>query len=103
LGNVTVGLNSDFSVKKLKGEARPLFSQEDRKFMLESCKYVDNVVVFDEETPLNLIDSLKPDIIVKGGDYRIQEVAGHDMCEVKIFEYIDGYSTTSALERLNED
>ena len=70
LGKVTVGINSDKSVSNLKGPRRPFFSQEDRKFMLESCKYVDDVIIFDEETPYNLIKTLKPDIIVKGGDYK---------------------------------
>jgi len=98
LGTVIVGLNSDESVKKLKGVTRPFFHQEDRKFMLESCKYVDGVVIFDEETPYNLIKRLKPDIIVKGGDYKPEEVIGSDIARIKIFNYIDGYSTTKILE-----
>ena len=98
LGSVIVGLNSDISVKKLKGDARPFFWQEDRKFMLESCKYVDGVVIFDEETPYNLIKRLKPDIIVKGGDYKPKDVIGNDIARIKIFNYIDGYSTTKILE-----
>ena len=98
LGSVIVGLNSDKSVKKLKGDSRPFFCQEDRKFMLESCKYVDGVVIFDEETPYNLIKRLKPGIIVKGGDYKPEEVIGSDIARIKIFNYIDGYSTTKILE-----
>jgi D-beta-D-heptose 7-phosphate kinase/D-beta-D-heptose 1-phosphate adenosyltransferase len=98
LGTVIVGLNSDISVKLLKGETRPFFCQKDRKFMLESCKYVDGVVIFDEETPYNLIKRLKPDIIVKGGDYKPENVVGSDLAKVKIFNYIDGYSTTNILE-----
>ena len=99
MGEVIVGLNSDESVRRLKGPARPHFPQEDRKFMLESCKYVDKVVIFDEETPYNLIKHLNPDIIVKGGDYDPANVVGSDLADVKIFRYIDGYSTTSILER----
>tara|TARA_R100000008_G_C3532841_1_gene140255 strand:- start:96 stop:482 length:387 start_codon:yes stop_codon:yes gene_type:complete len=95
---VIVGLNSDNSIKKLKGANRPYFSQEDRKFVLESCKYVDGVVIFDEETPYDLIKKLKPDILVKGGDYKDREVVGSDICKVMIFEYVDGYSTTNILE-----
>lgn len=102
LGCVIVGLNSDSSVSKLKGSNRPVFSQEDRKFMLESCKYVYRVVVFDEETPLNLIKTIKPDIIVKGGDYTKENVVGSSLCEVRIFNFIDGYSTTKTLERIKE-
>ena len=66
---VVVGLNSDDSVKKLKGEQRPYFNQEDRKILLENLSCVDEVHIFNEETPYNLISELKPDIIVKGGDY----------------------------------
>ena len=76
LGHVIVGLNSDRSVKRLKGEKRPIFTQEDRVFMLKSCKYVDKVIIFEEDTPYNLIKSIKPDIIVKGGDYKKEEVVG---------------------------
>ena len=99
LGSVIVGLNSDTSVRNLKGDSRPHFSQEDRKFMLESCKYVDGVVIFDEKDPYNLIKRLKPDIIVKGGDYKPEEVVGNDMAKVEIFNYINGYSTTQILEK----
>ena len=102
LGTVTVGLNSDESVRRLKGTARPFFNQDDRLFALMSCRYVDAVVIFDEDTPYNLIKEIKPDIIVKGGDYRPSEVVGCDIAEVKIFNYIDGYSTTSVLEKQND-
>ena len=100
LGHVIVGLNSDSSIQKLKGDARPIFSQEDRIFMLKSCKFVDEVYIFDEDTPYNLIKDKKPDIIVKGGDYTIDTVVGNDLCEVKIFKYIDGYSTTNTLNKI---
>ena len=99
LGYVIVGLNSDKSVKRLKGKKRPIFSQQDRCFMLDSCKYVDKVIVFEEDTPASLIRQLKPDIIVKGGDYKIEEVVGNEVAEIKIFKYIDGYSTTQTLKR----
>tara|TARA_Y100000310_G_C20121663_1_gene551747 strand:+ start:136 stop:516 length:381 start_codon:yes stop_codon:yes gene_type:complete len=97
-GHVIVGLNSDKSVKKLKGDTRPYFSEKDREFMLRSCKYVDGVIIFDEETPYDLIKKINPDIIVKGGDYKKEEVVGSDLARVKIFNYIDGYSTTKILE-----
>jgi len=95
---VVVGLNSDSSVKKIKGPKRPIFSEKDRKFMLEACKYVDKVIIFDEETPYRLIKEIKPDIIVKGGDYVGVPVVGGDIAAVKIFGYLDGYSTTHILE-----
>ena len=77
-GKVIVGLNSDESVKKIKGNNRPINRQEDRVMLLESLKFVDKVIVFDEDTPYNLIKSLKPDLIVKGGDYKKEEVIGQD-------------------------
>lgn len=98
---VIVGLNSDKSVKRLKGESRPIFSQEDRKKILESLKFVDKVVIFEEDTPYSVIKSLKPDIIVKGGDYSKEDVVGHDICKVIIFKYVDGYSTTKAIENIS--
>ena len=100
LGYVVVGLNSDDSVTRLKGKGRPIFLLEDRKFILESCKYVDEVIVFEEDTPYNLIKLIKPDIIVKGGDYSREEVVGNDICEVKIYEHIYGHSTTKIIEDL---
>ena len=68
--------------------------------MLESCKYVDEVVVFEENTPLTLIKRLNPDIIVKGGDYTKSTIVGSVICEVRIFNFINGYSTTNVIERI---
>ena len=101
LGMVIVGLNSDASVKRLKGNDRPVNNQDDRKFMLESCKYVDGVLIFDEDTPYNLIKKVRPDIIVKGGDYTPKEVVGNDLAKVLIFNTINGYSTTKTIQRLS--
>ena len=98
LGAVVVGLNSDQSVQALKGPTRPFFNQEDRVFALEACKYVESVIVFDEETPYDLIKSVRPDIIVKGGDYKEEEVVGYDLAQVKIFNFVEGYSTSKVLE-----
>jgi rfaE bifunctional protein nucleotidyltransferase chain/domain len=100
LGTVIVGINSDESVQSLKGPNRPYFKAADRKFMIESCKYVDAVIIFDEPTPYNLIKSLQPDIIVKGGDYRREDVVGNDIAEVKIFDIVEGYSTTQILDKM---
>lgn len=101
LGKVVVGLNGDESVKRLKGEKRPISNEDDRKFLLESLLFVDEVIVFNENTPYDLIKQIKPDIIVKGGDYTIDNIVGSDICEVKIFNYVDGYSTTKIIERTN--
>ena len=101
MGYVIVGLNSDSSVSSLKGPNRPIFTERDRKFMLESCRYVDEVRVFEEDTPYNLIKDLKPNIIVKGSDYKIKDVVGNDLCEsVILFNYLDGYSTTKTIKDL---
>ena len=100
MGHVVVGINSDESVSSLKGPHRPINNQEDRKFMLECCAYVDEVHIFNEETPYELIKRIKPDTIVKGGDYEKESVVGHDLCEVKIFEYINGYSTTKTIKNI---
>jgi rfaE bifunctional protein nucleotidyltransferase chain/domain len=97
---VIVGLNSDSSVKRLKGEERPIFNQEDRKTILEAIAYIDEVIIFNEDTPYELIKKINPDEIVKGGDYKPEEVAGHDIANVIIFNYDENYSTTKALNKL---
>jgi D-beta-D-heptose 7-phosphate kinase/D-beta-D-heptose 1-phosphate adenosyltransferase len=99
MGHVIVGLNSDASIRRLKGTERPINAEKDRKFILESIKYIDEVLIFDEDTPYELIELVKPDVIVKGGDYTASTVIGADLAEVKIFKYIDGYSTTKIIER----
>ena len=100
LGSVViVGLNSDKSVKRLKGISRPINPQDDRRQVLKALRYVDYVVIFDEDTPYNLIKAINPDIIVKGGDYATEDVVGNDLAEVRIFNYLNGYSTTNVLER----
>ena len=77
LGDILiVGINSDASVKKLKGETRPVNSEEDRKFVLENLKAVDFVEIFTEETPLNLILKVQPNILVKGGDWKVEQIVG---------------------------
>jgi len=98
-----IGLNSDMSVKNLKGKSRPIVPEEERAALMSSIKGVDLVVLFDEETPINLIRSLKPDILVKGGDYTPETVSGHDSVEqaggrVVIVPLIHGVSTTKVLE-----
>lgn len=95
-----VGLNSDESVKKIKGACRPINKQEDRKEVLEALDCVDEVIIFEENTPYELIKKIKPDIITKGGDYKTKkEVVGHDLAEVVLIPYKEGYSTTKILEK----
>jgi D-beta-D-heptose 7-phosphate kinase/D-beta-D-heptose 1-phosphate adenosyltransferase len=99
---VIVGINSDDSVKRLKGDDRPIFRLEDRTALLEAIRYVDKVEIFDEDTPYELIKRIKPDLIVKGGDYVSDQVVGHDICDVEIFEYVDGYSTTRTIKNISD-
>jgi len=98
---VIVGLNSDASVKALKGDKRPINKEDDRKYVLESLKFVDEVIIFEEETPFNLVKELRPDEIVKGGDYNVEDIAGHEFAPVVLFNYNNSYSTTKSLEKLN--
>jgi len=89
-----VGLNSDASVQKLK-PGRPINNQDDRKAVLLALRWVDEVIIFDEPTPLQLIHKLKPDIITKGGDYEPEQVAGFTLVKrVVIIPFLDGYSST---------
>lgn len=95
-----VGLNSDESVSRLKGPNRPINNQIQRKTMLESIRYVDEVRIFNDDTPLKLIEDLRPNIIVKGGDYLKEEVIGNSLAEVRIFNYVEGYSTTKSIQNI---
>ena len=99
-----IGLNSDKSVEKLKGPGRPVNTQESRAIVLASLIMVDAVIIFEEDTPLNLVKALLPDVMVKGGDYRVNEIAGAGEViaaggRVVINPIIEGFSTTSILER----
>lgn len=93
-----VGLNSDASIQRLKGPNRPYFPLERRKNMLESLSCVDEVRVFDEDTPLKLIESIQPDIIVKGGDYSTHQVIGQHLAKIVIFPTLNGFSTSNILK-----
>lgn len=102
-GVVIVGLNSDESVRRLKGEGRPFFHERERMDMLLAFRDVSNVVLFREDTPEQLIKSLKPDVIVKGGDYEPKDVVGFGMAAIDIVSYDDRYSTTRILEWLKKN
>ena len=97
-----VGLNDDDSVRRLKGSSRPINPVEIRKKQLETLTWVDEVIVFSEDTPYNLIKSIKPNLIVKGGDYTVEDVVGHDLTSVYIVPTVEDFSTTSILEKINE-
>ncbi len=102
-----VGLNSDKSVKKLKGADRPLQDEKSRALILASLIFVDHIVLFDEETPVNLIKSVQPDVLAKGGDYKEEEIVGNDVVKekggkVQIIEYLSGYSTTGLVDKIKK-
>jgi D-beta-D-heptose 7-phosphate kinase/D-beta-D-heptose 1-phosphate adenosyltransferase len=98
-----LGLNSDNSVRKLKGENRPINSQVDRAYILASLKVIDYVVIFDDDTPYDLINFIQPDLLVKGGDYEGKEVVGQDIAkELKLVKFIDNKSTTKTIERIQK-
>ncbi len=98
-----LGLNSDSSVKRLKGEDRPINSEDDRAYILSALECVDYVVIFDEDTPYELIKMIQPDILVKGADYEGKEIVGSDISKVtKLVEFIDGKSTTKTIEKIKK-
>ena len=99
--SVIVGINSDESIRRLKGQDRPSVSQDDRKALLEELRCVDKVIIFHEDTPYRLIQRINPDIIVKGGDYTPKQVVGNDLAEVIIFGTINGYSSTEIIEDIS--
>jgi D-beta-D-heptose 7-phosphate kinase/D-beta-D-heptose 1-phosphate adenosyltransferase len=108
LGDLLVlGLNSDASVRRLKGEKRPLIGEEERSHLLAALDCIDYVVIFDEDTPLQLIETLKPLVLVKGGDYTPEGVVGRELVEsyggrVELVEFVDGKSSTNIIERVLE-
>ncbi len=102
---LVVGLNSDASVRRLKGESRPLNTEDDRACVLGALGSVDSVVVFDEDTPIRLIEAIRPDVLVKGGDYTRDGVIGADIVEkgggrVAIIPLVDGLSTSATIARM---
>lgn len=102
---VVVGVNSDASVQRLKGPTRPINNERDRQFMLAAIHSVDAVVMFDEDTPYELIRLLQPDFLVKGGDYHADTIVGADIVKasggkVVIVPFMENYSTTGLVEKL---
>ena len=102
-----LGLNSDASVRRLKGEKRPINSENDRAIVISELKSIDYVVIFEEDTPQEIISQIIPNILVKGGDYKKEDVVGKDIVEsnggeVVIIPFVDGKSTTNIINRINE-
>lgn len=106
LGDVlVVGLNSDKSVKMIKGDKRPIVTQENRAFVLSNLKAVDYVVLFDEDNPYNLIKSVLPDILVKGADWSVDKIIGADVVQanggdVKTIKFVENNSSSNIIERI---
>ncbi|MCB5261143.1 MAG: D-glycero-beta-D-manno-heptose 1-phosphate adenylyltransferase [Candidatus Cloacimonetes bacterium] len=108
LGDIlVVGLNSDASVKRLKGDSRPINTQQNRALVLAAFSFVDYVVIFEQNTPLALIKEVEPDILVKGGDWQASEIVGADYVmahggRVQSLSFVEGLSTTSIIEKLKD-
>ncbi len=106
LGDILViGMNSDLSVHRIKGDRRPINDEHSRSMVIASLEFVTAVVLFDEETPYELIKTIQPDILVKGRDYKIKEIVGHDIVlakggKVKTIELTPGYSTTGIEQKI---
>ena len=102
-----VGLNNDESVRKLKGDSRPIVDERSRAMVLAALEAVDAVVLFKEETPGKLIDQVQPDVLVKGGDYLAEEIVGYQTViatggTVKVLPFLEGNSTTSIIKKIKE-
>ena len=100
-----VGINSDNSIQKLKGRGRPIIDENSRAILLASLNFVDAIVLFAEETPLNLISTLRPDILTKGGDYKISTIVGSEIVtenggEVILIPFVDGVSSTNIIDKI---
>ena len=100
-----IGLNSDSSIQKSKGKGRPIMDENSRAILLAALNFVDAIILFSEETPLNLIGTLQPDILAKGGDYQISTIVGHDIVqenggEVIVVPFLDGFSSTKIINNI---
>jgi rfaE bifunctional protein nucleotidyltransferase chain/domain len=106
LGDVlVVAINSDASVRRIKGEKRPINHQDDRAYILKNLKSVDAVLLFEDETPLHVIETLLPDVLVKGDDWAIEKIVGKDVVEahggaVQTISFLDGRSTSGTIEKV---
>ena len=99
-----IGLNTDASVKRLKGRSRPINDEYARAIVLAGLEFVSAVVLFDEDTPYNLIKAVQPDVLVKGSDYKPEDIVGYDIVtakggRVETIDFVDGYSTTRTIEK----
>ena len=99
---LVVGINSDASVRRLKGENRPINNEVKRKETLEALGFIDEVIIFDEDTPIDTIKKVAPKIIVKGDDYTVKTTVGNELAEVRIFPKVEGHSTTELIKKIKQ-
>ncbi|MDO5760708.1 MAG: D-glycero-beta-D-manno-heptose 1-phosphate adenylyltransferase [Bacteroidota bacterium] len=102
-----VGLNTDTSIKRIKGEKRPIQDENSRAIIMASLCFVDYVVLFEEDTPYNLIKTIQPNVLVKGADYKQEEIVGYDIVKakggkVKTLEYLQNHSTTNIINKIRQ-
>ena len=102
-----IGLNSDSSIQKLKGEDRPIMTENSRAILLAALSFVDAVILFPEDTPINLISTLLPEILTKGGDYEIETIVGHEIVQnnggqVILVPFVEGFSSTTIIDKIKK-
>ena len=102
-----IGLNSDSSIQKLKGEDRPIMTENSRAILLAALSFVDAVILFPEDTPINLISTLLPEILAKGGDYEIETIVGHEIVQnnggqVILVPFVEGFSSTTIIDKIKK-
>ncbi|MCU4163889.1 D-glycero-beta-D-manno-heptose 1-phosphate adenylyltransferase [Carboxylicivirga caseinilyticus] len=102
---LVLGLNTDASVRRLKGDNRPIVDEQSRAILLAALQFIDMVVFFDEDTPYELIKALQPDILVKGSDYKAEDIVGYDVVtakggKVETIDFVEGFSTTTIVEKI---
>jgi D-beta-D-heptose 7-phosphate kinase/D-beta-D-heptose 1-phosphate adenosyltransferase len=102
-----VGINTDASIKRIKGEKRPVITENERLYMLASLECIDYVILFDEDTPVNLIQKIQPDIMVKGSDWKIEQLPGREIVEAKggqviLVDLVAGLSTTGIIQKIKD-
>lgn len=102
---LVLGLNTDASVQRLKGSQRPIVDEQSRAILIGALQFIDLIVFFDEDTPYELIEALQPDVLVKGSDYKAEDIVGYDIVTAKggaveTIDFVKGFSTTSLIERI---
>lgn len=109
MGNkMIIGLNTDSSTQRLKGPTRPINDEYSRALLLASLGFVDMVILFEEDTPYNLIDFVQPDVLVKGSDYKAEDIVGYDIVkakggEIKTLDFIEGFSSTGIIKKIQQE